>query len=147
MPSEQRGRAIGMSMYSSILASELNKYLTKVVAHAALNAGLPKRSLPLFLQGVAARSFQGVPGLNSKILQAIAEPRKNAYALSLRTVWLFTLGFGAITIIAAFFTPNMTDYLNDEVARKLQGYRNTADVSDKIATADEEKVENGHSRH
>ena len=37
-------------------------------------------------------------------------------------MWLCTLPFDVITIIAAFLTPNVEDHTTDEVGRKLQGY-------------------------
>ncbi|KAK0877177.1 hypothetical protein LTR87_009006 [Friedmanniomyces endolithicus] len=114
--------ALATSMYSSILASELKKYLPQFVGPAATAAGLPVASLPALLAGVGAGSFDAVPGINAHVLAAIGSPIKQAYAMSFRTVFLCTLPFGAILLLAAiFYCPNMEDYLTDEVARKLQG--------------------------
>ncbi|KAK1091215.1 hypothetical protein LTR48_006754 [Friedmanniomyces endolithicus] len=114
--------ALATSMYSSILASELKKYLPQFVGPAATAAGLPVASLPALLAGVGAGSFDAVPGINADVLAAIGSPIKQAYAMSFRTVFLCTLPFGAILLLAAiFYCPNMEDYLTDEVARKLQG--------------------------
>lgn len=41
--------------------------------------------------------------------------------MSFRTVFLTTLPFGAILLVSAILTPNVEDYLTDDVARKLQG--------------------------
>ncbi|KAK0813200.1 hypothetical protein LTR91_007420 [Friedmanniomyces endolithicus] len=114
--------ALATSMYSSILATELKKYLPQFVGPAATAAGLPVASLPALLAGVGAGSFDAVPGINADVLAAIGRPIKEAYAMSFRTVFLCTLPFGAILLLAAiFYCPNMEDYLTDEVSRKLQG--------------------------
>jgi len=114
--------ALATSMYSSILATELTKFLPKYVGPAALHAGLPSSSLTALYAGVTQGSFDGVPGINKGILDAIGPEVKQAYAMSFRTVFLCTVPFGVILILAAiFFCPNVEDYLTDEVARKLQG--------------------------
>ena len=103
------GGALASSMYSSILATQLNTNLPKYMGPAGLQACLPKTSLPAFPEGSAAGSFNYIPGVSPQILAAIVDPLKEAYTLSLRTVWLSTLAFGCITIFAAFFTPNMEE--------------------------------------
>ncbi|KAK3636702.1 hypothetical protein LTR56_014003 [Elasticomyces elasticus] len=114
--------ALATSMYSAILTSEITKYLPAKVGPAAVGAGLPVDSLPALLAGVGTGSFDAVPGVNAGVLAAIAPAIKQAYAMAFRTVFLCTLPFGVILLIAAiFYCPNMEDYLTDEVARKLQG--------------------------
>jgi len=108
-------------MYSSILASQLTKYLPEYVGPAALAAGLPESSMPELLAGVSTGSFKNVPGPSAIVLQAIAGPIKHAYATAFRTVFLCTLPFGILTIAAAMLCPKVEDYMTDEVARKLQG--------------------------
>ena len=118
--------AIATSMYTSILATELNTYLPKYVAPAALSAGLPKSNLKELPAGIPAGAYTSVPGVDAQVLKAIAGPIQHAYTVSYRTMWLCTLPFGVITIIAAFLTPNVEDYMTDEVGRKLQAYRGDA---------------------
>lgn len=117
-------------MYSSILASEATKYLPAYVGPLAVAAGLPQSSLPALLAGVSTQSFKNVPGASAAVLQAIADPIKQAYTLSFRTVFLCTLPFGVITIIAAILCPNVEDYMTDQVARKLQGGRHRVAETD-----------------
>lgn len=128
--------AIATSMYSSILATEMAKYLPKYVAPAALQAGLPESSLPALMAGVSAGSFDAVPGANAAVLAAIGSPVKHAYAMSFRTVFLCTIPFSVILLIAAaVYCPNVEDYLTDEVARKLQGVDAKQTVSEKTGEA------------
>lgn len=111
--------AIATSMYSSILATESAKYIPMKVGPAAMAAGLSSSSLPALLAGITAGDFSAVPGINADVIAVTGAAVKDAYALSFRTVYLCTLPFGALLIIAALFSPNVEKYLTDEVARKM----------------------------
>lgn len=114
--------ALATSMYSSILATELQKYLPKYVVPAATEAGLPVTSIPALMAGISSGSFEAVPGITNRVMAAIDGPIKHAYANSFRTVFLCTIPFSAILLIAAaVYCPDVEDYLTEEVARKLQG--------------------------
>ncbi|CAK4033324.1 MFS general substrate transporter [Lecanosticta acicola] len=116
--------ALATSMYSSILTTELTKYLPKYVVPAAVEAGLPATSVPALLAGISSGSFDDVPGITENVLGAIADPIKHAYTLSFRTVFLCTIPFSAILLVAgAVYCPNVEDYMTEDVARKLQGVR------------------------
>ncbi|KAI4913617.1 hypothetical protein J4E90_005336 [Alternaria incomplexa] len=113
--------AIATSMYSSILATESAKYIPQKVMPAALAAGLPETSLPALFTSITAGDFSAVPGISPEIIAATGQAVKSAYALSFRTVYLCTLPFGVLLIIAAVLSPNVEQYLTDEVARKMHG--------------------------
>jgi hypothetical protein len=113
--------AIATSMYSSILATESAKYIPQKVTPAALAAGLPQSSLSALLQSITVGNFSAVPGISTEIIAATDAAVKDAYTLSFRTVYLCTLPFGALLIIAAIFSPNVEQFLTDEVARKMHG--------------------------
>lgn len=111
--------AIATGMYSSILATEVSKYLPQTVIPAATLASLPRSSLTSLLEGVANGNLSSIPGMSSEILRVVGVAVKDAYARSYQTVYLCTLPFGALLIISALFSPNVEQYLTDEVARKL----------------------------
>lgn len=113
--------AIATSMYSSILATESARYIPQKVTPAALAAGLPRSSLPVLLKSIALGDFSAVPGISTEIIAATSAAVKDAYAMSFRTVYLCTLPFGALLVIAALFSPNVEEFLTDEVARKMHG--------------------------
>lgn len=113
--------SIATSMYLSILSNQLTKYLPRLVIPAATDAGLPASSLTQLFAGITAGSLSNVPGMNAEIEEIVGHAVKHAYAMSFRTVFLCTLPFGAIILIAALISPNVEDYMTDEVARKLQG--------------------------
>lgn len=111
--------AIATSMYSSILATESAKYIPQKVSPAALAAGLPESSLPALFAGIPLGSFTDVPGISPEIIAATGAAVKEAYAMTFKVVYLCTLPFGALLIIAALLSPNVEQYLTDEVARKM----------------------------
>lgn len=113
--------AIATSMYSSILATESAKYIPQRVTPAAIGAGLSESSLPALFQGITLGDFSNVPGISPEIIQATSDAIKSAYTTTFRTVYLCTLPFGALLIVAALLSPNVEQYLTDEVARKMHG--------------------------
>lgn len=113
--------SVATSLYLSILSNQLTKYLPEYVVPAATEAGLPVSSLTDLFAGITAGSFSKVEGITPAIEEAVGHAVKHAYSMSFRTVFLCTLPFGAIILVAAIISPNVEDYLTDDVARKLQG--------------------------
>jgi hypothetical protein len=111
--------AIATAMYSSILTSESSKYLPQYVGPAAVEAGLPESSVPSLLASLSTGNFTGVEGITADITTAVRVATWDAYSISYRTVFLCTLPFGVILLIASVLAPNVEDYLTDEVARRL----------------------------
>lgn len=129
--------AIATSMYSSILATESAKYIPQYVTPAALGAGLPESSLVSLFTGITAGDFSAVEGITPEIIAVVVDQVKHAYSLAFRTVFLCTLPFGALLLIAAVLSPNVEDYLTDEVARKLHGSGEKAGESVRKEVVDE----------
>jgi hypothetical protein len=113
--------SVAIALYSSLLSNGLTKYLPEYVPDAAISAGLPASSITDLFAGISAGSYSDVPGITPSIIEAVGHAVKQAYSMSFRTVFLATLPFGAILLISAIITPNVEDYLTDDVARKLQG--------------------------
>lgn len=111
--------AIATSMYSSILATESAKNIPAKVGPAALAAGLPSSSLPALLTSIPLGDFSKVPSISPAVIAATGAAVKEAYTSAFRVVYLCTLPFGALLIIAALISPNVEQYLTDEVARKM----------------------------
>ncbi|OBT82408.1 hypothetical protein VE02_08399 [Pseudogymnoascus sp. 03VT05] len=113
--------SVATSLYVSILNNQVTKYLPRYVTPAATEAGLPTSSLADLFAGITAGSFSKVEGITPAIEEAVGHAVKRAYSMSFRIVFLCTLPFGAIILVAAILSPNVEDYLTDDVARKLQG--------------------------
>ena len=113
--------SVATSLYISILSNQLIKYLPRYVVPAATGAGLPSSSLTALFAGITSGSFSKVEGITPAIEEAVGHAVKHAYSMSFRIVFLCTLPFGAIILVAAIVSPNVEDYLTDDVARRLQG--------------------------
>jgi hypothetical protein len=115
-------------MYSSILSTEAAKYIPQKVIPAATAAGLPSASLPALFQGITLGDFSAVPGISADIIAAVVPAVKDAYAMTFRTVYLCTIPFGVLLIVAALLSPNVEQYLTDEVARKMHGRNEKSEI-------------------
>lgn len=81
-----------------------------------------------------------VLGSSALIVDRVDAALKDAYSASFKTVYLVTIAFGCLAILASFFTINVDGVLNEQVARKLRG------VS-KEAPKPKDGVEEVHDMH
>jgi hypothetical protein len=127
---------IAATIYVVILENRVAAETATDVTAAALGDGLPKSSLPLLFEAIAngtASAMEAVPGISTKIEGAVAAAVTQAYTSSFKTVYLVSITFGGLAVIAALCTQNVEQYMTGSVARKLQG----AGVQDLV---DEEKI-------
>ncbi|PYI31179.1 siderophore iron transporter [Aspergillus indologenus CBS 114.80] len=115
---------IATAIYVAILQNRITANLPTTVTHAATKAGLPSSSLTDLLEAVAAgtsAALEAVPGMTTKILAAVADAEKTAYAMSFRTVFCVSIAFGGLSIVASLFSREVDTRLDGGVAAKLQG--------------------------
>lgn len=120
-----------VSIYVAILDRRLAANLPVDVSSAVVKAGLPRSEVPAVLAAVAngtAAALEAVPGMNTIIEAAVADGVKTAYSSSFRTVYLASLAFGALAIIAALFSENIDHLLTGYVSRRIRGTVATAGV-------------------
>lgn len=113
--------AIATSIYPSILNNQLKKYLPLYVSKAVLAKGLSESSLPALFKSLTTGQFATVPGITQEIIDAAIYANKRAWARSSETVFLVTLAFGGLMLVASLFAPDVEIYLTDFVPRALQG--------------------------
>lgn len=127
-----------MSIYVAILDRRLAVTIPHDVAEAAVSAGLPSGSVPDVLTAITngtAAAMSAVPGINGAIEAAVTNGLKTAYAASFSTVYLASIGFGGIAIIASLFTKDIDKHLTNFVSRRINGTVATempADVKEKL---------------
>jgi trichothecene efflux pump TRI12 len=112
------------AIYVAILKNRLNDNLAPTVTSTALNAGISKSSIPaLFkaLEAGTADALQAVPGMTTQIAAIVEEAVQTVYSSAYRTVYLASIAFGGVAIIAAFSSRSIDDKMTAEVARKLRG--------------------------
>ncbi|KAJ9602510.1 hypothetical protein H2200_013053 [Cladophialophora chaetospira] len=123
-------RAIGGSIFTAIYAVAFNDQITRLlpryVARAAIKAGLPGSSVMPFVQALASGSpdaLKDIPGVSPIIIGAGVQALKQAYADSLRVVFIIAAPIGALACIAALFVGDLRKTMNyhvDAPIEKLQ---------------------------
>lgn len=113
-----------VSIYVAVLTRRIEHNLPVDVTSAAIGAGLPSTSVVTALSAISngtAAALDAVPGINGTIAAAIGDSVKTAYSQSFKTVYLVTIAFGGIAFIAALFTSDIDELLNDYVSRRIGG--------------------------
>ncbi|KAJ5543894.1 hypothetical protein N7494_005173 [Penicillium frequentans] len=136
---KQVAGTIATVIYITILNSRVAAVLPRDVSAAAVKAGLETSSVTYLLEAVSAgttTALQAVPGMTDSILAAIGNAEKTAYSQSFRTVFLVSIAFGGLAIIAAVVSVPIDDKLNNVVAAKLSG---TGASREELPTNEKEK--------
>ena len=118
------------AIYVAILDSRLTDTLPTDVSAAALKAGLPKSSLVELLKAITAgapAAMKAVPGINAQIIAAATEASKTAYSQAFSTVFLASIAFGGLAIIASLVSVPIDGEFNNVVAAKLSGVTRSSD--------------------
>jgi uncharacterized membrane protein len=64
-------------------------------------------------------ALSSVPGINSNILATMSNAIMDANSSSFKIVYLSTLGFGGVSIIAACFATDVTEYMTNFVNKTI----------------------------
>ena len=112
------------AIYAAAFASRLSGDLPNDVAAAAAKAGLPATSIKAFVEALLGKdtaALAKVPGVTPAIIGAAAAAVKQAFADSVRVVYIIAVPFGVIACIACCFLGDI---------RKTMNYRVDAPVED-----------------
>lgn len=90
------------------------------------SAGLPITSIPSFIEALAAQNTAAlatVPGVTPSVIEAATIATKYAYQRSFEVVYLVSLAFGLLCIIASLTIDGekLDAAMTDQIARKIQG--------------------------
>lgn len=113
------GGSIAIAVYVAILNNRLSTTLPNIVGGAAVDAGLSPSEIPELLSAISAGTLDQVQGVTKGIIAAVTIALPNAYAAAFETVYLASLGFGAIAIIGSLLSKDVRKYLNDRTERKM----------------------------
>ena len=111
------------AIYAAALSTRLDKDIPSYTAKAALGAGLPASSLPAFIKALAAAdtaALPKIPGVTPKIIAAGVAALKQAFADSIRVVYIIAAPFGALACIACFFLGDMHKTMNYRVDAPIE---------------------------
>ncbi|KIW97424.1 uncharacterized protein Z519_01008 [Cladophialophora bantiana CBS 173.52] len=135
-------RAIAGAVFSGINAAAFNtrlkNYLPKYVAKAALAAGLPTASLPAFIQALTegdTAALAQVSGVTSTIIAKGVRALQQAFADSLRIVFIIAVPFGVVACIACWFLGDLRETMNYRVDAPVEELHAQAKRSHHIVTS------------
>jgi len=120
------------TIYVTILTNRLKTTVPDNVIPAAKEAGLPATSFESLFTALAsgtAAALEKVPGITTKIISAVGEAMKTADSQAFKTVYLTSIAFGGLSIIAALCASNVDEKLTNNVARKFRGTKVTEEKS------------------
>lgn len=122
---------IASTIYSVVLTQRVTKTLSTEVPAAVVQAGLPASSVADYMAAIAAGGTQSlldaVNGLTPQIIATGAEAYRFAYADAYRTIFLVSLAFGGLAIIASLFIPDIDSLMGEKVAATLKGRDKNSD--------------------
>ncbi|KAK7408820.1 hypothetical protein QQX98_009006 [Neonectria punicea] len=110
------GGSIAVAVYTSILSNRLTDTIPNNVLPAAEKAELPESQASGLLAALTAGDLSG---FSDAVQAAVAGALPNAYAQAFKTVYLASLGFGAIAIIGCLFAKDAKKHLTDKVERRM----------------------------
>ena len=118
------GGTIFTAAYTSALTNALASKLPTYIAEAAAKAGLPRSSIPAFVGALASgneAALSAIPGVNSSVIQQGFSALEQAYADSLRLIYIIAAPFGIVACILCFSLGDL---------KKTMTYRVDAPVED-----------------
>ncbi|KAJ4357492.1 uncharacterized protein N0V89_002068 [Didymosphaeria variabile] len=116
---------VASTIYSVVLASRTTTELTRQVPGAVVAAGLPAGSVSAYMTAIAAGGSETllskIDGLTPEVLAAGTQAYRWAYTDAYKTIFLVSLAFGGLAIIASFFIPDVDHLMGGKVAATLTG--------------------------
>jgi hypothetical protein len=120
---------VASTIYSVVLATRTATELGRQIPAAVLAAGLPTDSVSAYMTAIAAGGSKAllseVQGLTPEVLAAGTEAYRWAYTDAYKTIFLVSLAFGGLAIIASFFIPDVDHLMDGKVAATLTGRERT----------------------
>ncbi|QDS73349.1 hypothetical protein FKW77_006804 [Venturia effusa] len=123
-------RSVSGTAFTAIYAAALNDGLTKkmpaYIANAVIRAGLPLSSVAAFVNALAAKdtaALPKIPGVTPMIIQAGLGGMKQAFADSIRVVYIIAAPFGLLACIGCLFLGDLRttmSYRVDAPVEKLK---------------------------
>lgn len=108
------GGSVAVAIYTTILTNRLTTTVADTVGHAAVEAGMSSSNVGALVAAVKSSVWQSLPFLTRDISAAIAANIPRAYAQAFQTVYLSSLAFGGITIVAGIMTIDATPLLTNK---------------------------------
>ena len=106
------------AIYAAAFSTRIENKLPSYVATAAIGAGLSPPNVPAFIKALASQdnaALAAVPGVNPTIIGAAVVALTQAFADSVRVVYIIAVPFGVLACIACLFLGDMSRTMNYRV--------------------------------
>jgi hypothetical protein len=125
--------SISATIYTVILSNRLATTIPTRVGPAVVGAGLPASSVAEFIAALALGSsaLDAVPGVTPTIVAVGMRAYQLANAAAYRTVFLSTIAFTGVAIIATLLLPNVDHLLTGDVATTLHHKKDETNLDTK----------------
>lgn len=110
--------AVFTAIFSAALSERLEPNIVSHVSKAALSAGLPAFSVKAFVQAIAGNdkaALAQVQGVTGPVIAAGIAALKQAFADSIRIVFIIAAPFGAVACLLCFFLDDQSMEMNYRV--------------------------------
>ncbi|KAL9115355.1 MAG: hypothetical protein Q9227_000676 [Pyrenula ochraceoflavens] len=115
------GGAFGSAVLDAIINGKLGSTLVPEVGGAAIEAGLPRSSVPALLAAFqSGEGFDQVRGINATILAAATEQSHWTYARAYRLGWASIIPFVVIALVAVAFLRGVKDLMTEHVEATVE---------------------------
>lgn len=111
-----------VSVFLAIYGNRLTTTLPQEIVPAVEAAGLPSSSVSerfVAITNGTSAALGNVPGMNESVMEALGVATKHAYAQAFQTVYLSTLAFTGVGLVAAFFVVDVDHYLTNYVNKTI----------------------------
>ncbi|WQF78906.1 Putative sugar transporter, major facilitator transporter Str1/Tri12, MFS transporter superfamily [Colletotrichum destructivum] len=113
------GGSIAVAVYTTILSNRLATEIPAAINGPAIAAGLSQGQLPALAKAAQAGKLAAFPGLTSAVKAAVVRVLPSAYTKAFETVYLASLGFGAIAIVGCLFAKDAQKHMTNKVERRM----------------------------
>lgn len=106
------------AIYSAALTDRLEPKIIDYVSTAAVKAGLPLESILPFVGALAGQDMAAlpmIPGVTPDIIKAGVDALQQAYADSLRVIFIIAVPFGAAACLICLLLRDQSDEMNYRV--------------------------------
>lgn len=113
--------SISTTVYNVVLRNRQADQIPRKVAPAVIGSGLPASSVASFIKALAVgpSALADVPGISPSIITAGTRAYQEANANSFRTVFLTTIAFSCVALVATLLLPNLDSLMSDKIATTL----------------------------
>ena len=136
-------RAVGATVFTTIYAAAFgDRFKIKLpayVAEAALQAGLAPTSVKPFVEALAVGNtpaLSTIPGINPQIIGAGVVALKQAFADSIRVIYIIAAPFGIVACIACLFLGDVKKTMNYKVDAPLEEMKAKIPYNEKYGGSD-----------